>query len=54
MTRTPGIFEAFPDTSNSSCGVLRFRSLHGLVIIPEKPPVGVVIWKVLSVSGIEW
>ncbi len=54
MTRTPGIVESLPADSISSCSVVFFRSLHGFVTMPPKPPVGPVIWKMLSVSGNEW
>ena len=33
---------------------LFFRSLQGFVTMPPKPPVGDVIWKMLSVSGNDW
>ena len=36
-----------------SCSVVFDRSLQGLVTIPPKPPVGNVIWKMLSDSGNE-
>jgi hypothetical protein len=51
MTRTPAIFESGPIASIISCCVVLVRSLHGLVTMPPKPPVGKVIWKMLALSG---
>ena len=51
ITRTPGISASFGETAISSSSVVRVRSLHGFTTIPEKPPVGPVIWKMLSASG---
>jgi hypothetical protein len=33
---------------------LRLRSSHGLTSMPPKPPVGKVIWKLWSNSGVVW
>ena len=54
ITRTPGISASLPEASSRSCSVVFVRSLQGFVTMPEKPPVGDVIWKMLSVSGNEW
>ena len=51
MTRTPAIFESGAIASISSCCVVLVRSLHGLVTMPPKPPLGNVIWKMLALSG---
>ena len=51
MTRTPAIFDSGPIDSISSCCVVLVRSLHGLVTMPPKPPLGNVIWKMLPLSG---
>ena len=53
ITRTPGMSERRPAVSSRSWSVVRLRALQGLVTIPPNPPVGVVIWKMLSVSGNE-
>ena len=45
------ICESGPIDSIRSCSVVFVRSLQGFVTIPPKPPVGNVIWKMLSVSG---
>ena len=39
----PGIFDSGPTDSTSSCWAVFFRSLHGLVTMPPKPPLGDVI-----------
>jgi hypothetical protein len=36
-----------------SCCAVRFRSLHGFVTMPPKPPVGTVSWNVFLYSGNE-
>ncbi len=51
IARIPAIFDSFPADSISSWPVVFERWLHGFVTIPPKPPVGNVIWKMLSVSG---
>ena len=53
ITRMPGIFDSGPVDSTSSCCAVFLRSLHGFVTMPPKPPVGDVIWKMLSLSGNE-
>ena len=40
IARMPGIFDSGPIDSISSCCVVLVRSLHGLVTMPPKPPVG--------------
>ena len=54
MARTPGSCEKPPATSICSWAVLFFRSFHGFVTMPAKPPPGVVIWNVFFASGNEW
>ena len=49
----PGIFDSGPIDSISSCWVVLVRWLHGLVVMPPNPPLGVVIWKMLRLSGNE-
>ena len=42
---------------NSSCWIwkmLRVRSSQGFTIMPPKPPLGKVSWKLLLNSGIDW
>ncbi len=51
MTRTPAIFEDFAAASICRSWVERFRALQGFVTMPPKPPLGEVIWKMLSLSG---
>ena len=51
ITRTPAIFESGSVDSMRSCSVVFCRSLQGLVTMPPKPPVGPMIWKMLSLSG---
>ena len=51
ITRMPGIFETAAPAASWSCSVFRVRSSQGFATNPPKPPVGVVIWKMLSVSG---
>jgi hypothetical protein len=40
-----------PAASTWSCGVVFLRWLQGLVTMPPNPPLGAVIWKMLSASG---
>ena len=51
ITRTPGTFESPMAASTCSCSVVFLRWLQGFVTMPPKPPVGLVIWKMLSASG---
>jgi hypothetical protein len=53
ITRMPGICDSGPIDSISSCCAVFVRSLHGVVTMPPKPPVGNVIWKMLAASGNE-
>ncbi len=54
ITRMPAIFDNGPVDSTRSCCAVFLRWLHDLVTMPPKPPLGSVIWKMLSLSGIEW
>src|SRR5215468_4301282 len=54
MILTPGSFASFADASTDSCSEVLVRWLQALVTMPPKPPVGEVIWKMLSASGKEW
>jgi len=40
ITRMPEIFDSGPVDSSKSCCAVFFRSLHGFVTIPPKPPAG--------------
>ena len=53
ITRMPGIWESLPAASIWSCELFLVRSLHGLVTMPPKPPVGKVSWNVFLYSGNE-
>ena len=49
----PGSATAAPSTPSAAAASVLVRSLHGLVTMPPKPPVGDVSWKMLAVSGID-
>ncbi len=51
IARTPGIFDNGPYDSIRSCCAVLDRSLHGLVTMPPKPPLGKISWNVAAVSG---